>query len=141
MVLVAKRSIQKGEEITNNYGVHHNNMPLEFRKNALKNGYKFDCQCTACQGDFPLLKTMESAVPSKKIQKDLDYLIAQYQRSFSEGCLEAALDRCIDYVRKLETSGVSYPHRNYEIGTVAMNSCWWGIIARQSQMQSAKPNE
>ena len=31
MLLVAKRGIKKGEEITNNYGIHHNNMPLDFR--------------------------------------------------------------------------------------------------------------
>ena len=31
MILVAKRGIKKGEEITNNYGIHHNNMPLSFR--------------------------------------------------------------------------------------------------------------
>ena len=121
MVLVAKRSIKKGEEITNNYGVHHNNMALDFRKNALKNGYKFDCLCDACQGDFPLLKKVESGYPSKKVSKELDFLIAQYQKLFSEGCLEEALDRCCDYVKKLESSGVNYPHRSYEIGSVAMN--------------------
>ena len=52
-----------------------------------------------------------------------------------KGCLEEALDRCCDYIKKLETNDIKYPHRNYEIGTVAMNSCWWGIIARQNLLQ------
>ena len=52
-----------------------------------------------------------------------------------KGCLEEALERCKDYVNKLESNEVKYPHRNYEIGTVAMNSCWWGIIARQNLLQ------
>lgn len=134
MVLVAKRSIAKGEEVTNNYGVHHHNLPLAKRQSALKNGYKFDCHCDACLGDYPPLNKVESSLPSKKVGKELDALIATYQRLFSEGCLEEALDRCCDYVSKLETSGVKYPHRNFEIGAIAMNSCWWGIIARQSQI-------
>jgi hypothetical protein len=28
MILVAKRMIRKGEEVTNNYGSHHNNQVL-----------------------------------------------------------------------------------------------------------------
>ena len=67
----------------------------------------------------------------------MDILIAQYQKLFSEGCLEEALDRCCDYIFKLEQAGVKYPHRCYEIGAIAMNSCYWGIIARQSQMTGA----
>ena len=140
MILVAKRSIKKGEEVTNNYGIHHHNMPLAKRQAALKNGYKFDCDCEACQGDYPMLNKVESTLPSKKVGKELDGLVAQYQRLFSEGYLEEALDRCRDYVGKLELSGVKYPHRNYEIGAIAMNSCWWGIIARQSQMVGSPNN-
>ena len=45
--------------------------------------------------------------------------------------------RCCDYIFKLEQAGVKYPHRCYEIGAIAMNSCYWGIIARQSQMTGA----
>ena len=136
MVLVAKRSIKKGQEVTNNYGVHHHNAPLERRQNSLKNGYKFCCDCEACTCDYPLLNKVDSNLPSKKVGKDLDTLIAKYQRLFSEGCMEEALDRCSDYVAKLEESGVKYPHRNYEIGAIAMNSCWWGIIARQAQINA-----
>ena len=134
MVLIAKRSIKKGEEVTNNYGVHHHNLPKEKRCMVLKNGYKFDCGCEACNGDFPVLKNVDSKIPTKKVSKELDSQIAQYQRLFSQGWLEEALDRCCDYILKLEQSGVPYPHRNYEIGAIAMNSCWWGIIARQDQM-------
>jgi len=134
MVLIAKRSILKGEEVTNNYGVHHHNLPLGRRQATLRNGYNFKCDCNACQEDYPPLNAVESAIPSKKVSKEMDGLIAQYQKLFSEGCLEQALDRCCDYIFKLEQAGVKYPHRCYEIGAIAMNSCWWGIIARQSQM-------
>jgi hypothetical protein len=139
MVLIAKRSIVAGEEVYNNYGAHHNNMNSAKRQLSLKNGYKFTCDCSACQDDYPLLNKIESALPSKKVGKDLETLIAQYQRLFAEGCLEEARDRCCDYIIKLEQSGVKYPHRSYEIGAIAMNSCWWGIISRQSQM--IRPNE
>ena len=139
MVLVAKRTIFKGEEVTNNYGTHHHNLPRSKRQTALKAGYKFQCECTACQADYPLLNKVDSSLPSKKVGKDLDASIAHYQRLFSKGCLEEAMDRCRDYIGKLEQSNIPYPHRNYEIGAIAMNSCWWGIIARQSQM-SGRPN-
>ena len=135
MVLVAKRSIKKGQEVTNNYGVHHNNIPLAKRQTILKSGYKFQCECEACQKDYPLLNKVESSL-NKKVGKELDFLIASYQKLFSEGCLEEALDRCCDYVKKLEEKNIEYPHRNFEIGSIAMNSCWWGIISRQSHMTS-----
>jgi len=141
MVLVAKRSIQKGEEVYNNYGVHHHNLPLARRQATLQNGYKFKCDCDGCQGDFPKLNLVESAIPSKKVSKEMDILIARYQKLFSEGCLEQALDICSDYIFKLEKAEVKYPHRSYEIGSIAMNSCWWGIIARQSQMSGAPTKE
>ena len=137
MVLVAKRGIPKGEEVTNNYGVHHNNMTKAKRQSVLKTGYKFDCDCQACQDDYPLLGKVDSKL-AKKVNKDLDNLIAHYQRLFSQGCLEEALENCCEYVRKLEQNGVKYPHRNYEIGSIAMNSCWWGIIARQSLVHPSK---
>ena len=71
----------------------------------------------------------------------MDILIARYQKLFSEGCLEQALDICSEYIFKLEQAEVKYPHRSYEIGSIAMNSCWWGIIARQSQMSGAPTKE
>ena len=83
---------------------------------------------------------MESNL-SKKVGKELDMLIAQYQKLFSEGCLEEALDRCRDYIKKLEQHNIEYPHRNYEIGSIAMNSCWWGIISRQTYMSSQVTTE
>ena len=141
MILVAKRSIKKGEEVTNNYGVHHHNLPKEKRFAILKNGYKFDCDCQACSENFPSLRQVESGFPSKKISKEMDHFIAKYQKLFSEGWLEEAMDRCCDYIRKLEQNDIKYPHRSYEIGAIAMNSCWWGIIARQSQMSGNVDSE
>ncbi len=140
MVLIAKRTILEGEEIFNNYGVHHNNMNLERRQAALRSGYKFGCDCDACANDYPKLNKVDSQLPDKdkKVGKELNGLLAKYQKLFADGCLEEARDRCVDYVAKLEQKGIKYPHRNYEIGSIAMNSCFWGIISRQSQIDTSK---
>jgi hypothetical protein len=40
MIIVAKRTIQKGEEISSNYGMHHNNQTKQQVKRILKSGNK-----------------------------------------------------------------------------------------------------
>ena len=58
MFFVAKRSIGESEEITNNYGVHHLNLVRAKRLQMLEQGYKFKCNCAACQNDYPLLNKL-----------------------------------------------------------------------------------
>ncbi len=51
----------------------------------------------------------------------------RYKSLFEEGKLSKALQCCEDYLRRLEELGVRYPHRNYEVASLAMCSCLWGI--------------
>ena len=174
MVVVAKKMIRKGEEITNNYGIHHNNLvrgilvgclvnlmglrgtpvekhchvlqmakpclcqhyltdpcffqTTEQRKSSLLQSYKFECRCEACRYDFPLLAAINSKLPSK-LGKQLESLLSQYQRHFKAGEINEARLVCSKYLSKLEHADIKYPHRNYEIGAIALNSCWWAMIA------------
>ena len=128
-ILVAKRSIKKGDEITLNYGIHHHNIPRSQRMELLHDKYKFDCQCEACTKDFPTIQNCNSKVEPKAIAKKLDKILSQYRQSFANGRLEDAKLSCVKYLRLLESSKISYPHRSYEIGSIALNSCWWGLIA------------
>ena len=128
-ILVAKRSIKKGEEITINYGIHHNNISKENRLQLLRNKYKFDCRCEACENDYPTLPNCNSKIEPKSVAKKLDKMLGQYRQSFANGRLEDAKMYCVKYLRLLEASKITYPHKNYEIGSIALNSCWWGIIA------------
>ena len=36
---------------------------------------------------------------------------------------------CQNYLQKLHTAGVKFPHKTYDIGAIALNSCWWALIA------------
>lgn len=131
-VLVAKRLIRSGEEISNNYGSHHLQLPKDKRQVRLKEDYKFDCRCDACQKDFPTLRAAESdfGKKHKALKKQLETILMNYQASFQAGSLKKALGFAEEYLRKLSEAGIKYPHRNYEIGAIAMNSCWWAIIAQ-----------
>merc|ERR1712079_181925 len=135
--VVSKRDIARGEEVSLSYGIHHNNMAKDKRLVALKSGYKFDCTCEACKNDFPTLNNLDKSLTQggKSLGKKLGKLLNQYQQSFADGRLLDAKNACNKYLRCLSNSGVKYPHANFEIGAIALNSCWWGIISA-NQMQS-----
>ena len=63
VLLVAKRSIKAGEEVTDNYGIHHLSFPLEERQEKLHKGFKFCCWCEGCQKDFPRMKSLRTQLP------------------------------------------------------------------------------
>ena len=65
VLMVAKRSIKAGEEITDNYGIHHLSFSLEERQESLHKGFKFCCWCTACQKDFPRMKSLRTQLPEE----------------------------------------------------------------------------
>lgn len=133
MILVAKRYIRAGEEISNNYGSHHLQLPKDKRQARLKEDYKFVCKCEACEKDYPTLKTVSSEFGAKKnkpLKKQLEKILMGYQAAFTAGALRKAQGFSEEYLRRLSEAGIRYPHKNYEIGAIAMNSCWWAIIAQ-----------
>jgi predicted SprT family Zn-dependent metalloprotease len=103
--------------------------PLAERRRRLASTYMFDCKCDACKTDYPTLKRMDAGLPSKGLKKQLDKLLSSYQQSFSIGDVEQAKRYSQNYLLKLKTAGVAYPHKNYDVGGIALNSCWWAIIA------------
>ena len=48
-----------GEEVTDNYHPWFPRMPREARRNFLSLYYCFDCNCRACEKDYPLLSELE----------------------------------------------------------------------------------
>ena len=48
VVCVANRHIKKGDEINENYGLMYSMKGYTERREVLKNHYKFDCNCQAC---------------------------------------------------------------------------------------------
>ena len=76
-------------------------------------------------------------MPAKSLGKKLDKFLNGYKRAFADGRLVDASTACIKYLRALSNSSVKYPHRNYEIGAIALNSCWWGIISANQMNKQA----
>ena len=128
IVLVARRKISEGEEISNNYGYSHLQHSKDDRRQVLKEDFKFWCQCEACVNDYPdhaELPTETTKKLSKQLERQLDF----YQKSFKDGDLIRARKCCEHYLERLHAERVNYPHKNYEIGAIALNSCWWALIA------------
>ena len=75
------------------------------------------------------IRIIKTVAGGKNLGKKLDKLLKQYQQSFADGRLLDAKNACNKYLKTLSSSGVKYPHANYEIGAIALNSCWWGIIS------------
>jgi hypothetical protein len=94
----------------------------------LLESYKFECKCEACANNYPQLQELNPRLPTK-LAKQLESLLSQYQRHFKAGELDEARYVCSKYLSKLEQAEIKYPHRNYEIGAIALNSCWWAWIA------------
>ena len=65
VLMVAKRRIAAGEEISDNYGIHHLSLTVEERQEALLKGFAFCCWCTGCQKDFPRMKSLRSQLPEE----------------------------------------------------------------------------
>ena len=63
--MVAKRRIAAGEEISDNYGIHHLSLTVEERQEGLLKGFAFCCWCTGCQKDFPRMKSLRSQLPEE----------------------------------------------------------------------------
>ena len=57
----------------------------------------------------------------------LQFYFNRYKKYFEEGKLEKSLDVVRDYLNRLDELKVDYPHRNYEIATIALCGCTWGM--------------
>ena len=57
----------------------------------------------------------------------LQFHFNRYKKYFEEGKLEKSLDVVRDYLNRLDELKVEYPHRNYEIATIALCGCTWGM--------------
>ncbi|KYN03191.1 PREDICTED: SET and MYND domain-containing protein 4-like [Cyphomyrmex costatus] len=62
MIVRAIRTINVGEEISENYGPIFTTTPESERKRKLRMQYWFDCNCEACSGHWPLLDELDPTV-------------------------------------------------------------------------------
>ena len=60
-VVRASRTINPGEEITDNYGEFYQVSSPDARKDRLRRQYYFECDCKACREDWPELGELRAA--------------------------------------------------------------------------------
>uniref|UniRef100_A0A182W9M9 SET domain-containing protein n=1 Tax=Anopheles minimus TaxID=112268 RepID=A0A182W9M9_9DIPT len=66
--VVVVRPIAEGDQLFNNYDLHHLKHDLEERQTAMRNLYNFRCQCEACVNDYPPITELpETGIPTNKI--------------------------------------------------------------------------
>ena len=61
----------------------------EERRKKLSSNYFYECNCDACNGDYPTLKKATDST-AKGLRRQLDKMLSAYQQSFTMGDLEQA---------------------------------------------------
>lgn len=91
-VLIELRSIQKSVQtktkhffcsfqIFDNYGIHYAVMPKILRQQVLAQQFYFDCNCTACEENWPLYREIQSykvTIKCNKVKSELDKATRNY---------------------------------------------------------------
>ncbi|XKL65692.1 hypothetical protein PGB90_009112 [Kerria lacca] len=98
VVVRAFRPIISGEEIFDNYGTSYLYDTLEVRRSYLKENYFFECQCIACEQNWPLLENLPSKfsqvrclIPREQLDTDRVRKLSQMYRKTSFGYSDRAL--------------------------------------------------
>lgn len=125
--LVAKHVIKKGEEVTDCYGMHHLSNTKTERAPVIEKGFLFSCKCKACTENWTTLPQLESRLSQAEMGK-LGTLLSKYQSHFREHKFEKALTFCVEYLKKMDEMKIIAPHRNYEIASMALSSCFWASL-------------
>ena len=78
MVVVASQAIRRGQEVTDNYGMHFLNTGRGRRRDWLRDNYWFPCSCEACEGEWPVREQLsDSAETVFCVQKECDGLMSR----------------------------------------------------------------
>lgn len=69
--VVINRPVASGEQLFDNYGFHHCLEDKQIRQKQLLGQYMFECQCEACNGNFPLFPNLKSVESRFDIANDI----------------------------------------------------------------------
>ena len=131
VMMVAKRKIRAGEEVSDNYGIHHLSLTLEERQEALLKGFAFCCWCTGCQKDYPRMKSLRSQLPEETEDK-FDQLREDIKETFRRGNHQECLKTSQAMIQLLEKARIPPPHRNYELASLSLISCLWKVYGNKA---------
>ena len=131
VLMVAKRKIPAGEEVSDNYGIHYLSQAVEERQEALLKGFAFCCWCEGCQKDYPRMKSLRTQLP-EEIEDKFDKMRDDVKEMFRKGNHEECLKLSKAMILLLEKARISRPHRNYELASLSLISCLWKIYGNKA---------
>jgi len=132
VLMVAKRGIKAGEDISDNYGIHHLSYPLEERQEKLHKGFAFCCWCNACQNDFPRMRSLRTQLP-EEIEDQYDRMKEGIKDIFRKGKVQECLETSVAMIKLLEKAVIPLPHRNYEMAALGILSCLWALYGNKGE--------
>ena len=84
LILVARRRIGFGEEISDCYGFHYTSLPLTQRRQRLEKWFRFRCGCEACMKQYPVMASLTTSLKQRQHQ-DLRTLLEKFHWSLQHG--------------------------------------------------------
>ena len=80
-------------------------------------------------GEMAQLGTSLSKYQVNSLSQRANSSVTLYiQSNFRELKFSAARGFCVEYLRKLDDLKILMPHRNYEIASMALSSCYWATL-------------
>ena len=78
ILLLARRTIRKGEELTDCYGFHYTSLGLAERRRRLEKWFNFTCGCVACKESYPVMDSLTNRLASHSMDQ-LRHLLDNFQ--------------------------------------------------------------
>jgi len=104
-IMLARRDIKAGEEVSDFYGQHYFQAPRSERLAALR----FPCSCAACRHDWPLLSSM-AGFPQAMLKKKKSW--ASAKASLDKAVANMEVEQVFKLASCLgQLAGVAHPHR------------------------------
>ena len=149
-VTVAGRDIAEGEEITQIYLGHFGDTEREKRQRLLMERYHFQCQCEACDSNFPsaqecveLCKTF-AETPNKLLKKpmslekltELDARNEDLKNMVEKALVAGSVDKAVEITIKriqLICENLKEPHILYLMARMSLTNYMWCLYGNTSK--------
>ena len=121
-LIVWFRAIEKGQEISDSYGVSFIETPRKVRQRKLSEQYKFKCECQACQKDFPIFTQLDKLLPDNMIN-GVSTTLQNINNYLRDNNFLAAKKTTLRLMSLLDHSQLPYTHAVHQRCRLLLNTC------------------